>query len=178
MCIKLAHSSFRDREDIFITHLFVTLSLVVCLRWLHHHMLSVTYISRESWVCFYYCASFIKYILSSVRLRLSQFSQLIFHALSGTLCIRFIYSLMMIVRIVVLYLDIIKRNVIQWETLQTSLSIHAECTTNCIGKLYLSLTLLQTSIIQIIHTHGYVFSWQINPCLNTITTCWAQFRSV
>ena len=65
VCVKLAHSSFWDREDIFITHrvinkLEVTLFLIAVIffrgcvpGWLHHHMLSVSLISRES------CFSFI-----------------------------------------------------------------------------------------------------------------------
>ena len=51
------------RGDIFITHLIiliksgvstflivVIISVVVCLRWLYHHTLSVSYISGEIWV--------------------------------------------------------------------------------------------------------------------------------
>ena len=63
VCVKQAHSSSGGREDIFVTH-FVTIiksgvstfpivdifSVVVCLRWLYHHMLSVSYIYLESWV--------------------------------------------------------------------------------------------------------------------------------
>ena len=55
-----------NREDIFIAHLITIiiksevstfpivsyLSMVVCLRWLYHHVLSVSYISQESWVLF------------------------------------------------------------------------------------------------------------------------------
>ena len=67
VCVELAHSSLGDREDIFVTHLIIIViiksevstfpfgvifSMFVCLMWLHHHMLSVSYIFRESWVLF------------------------------------------------------------------------------------------------------------------------------
>ena len=43
--------------SISISHFFSHFSVVVCLRWLHNHMLSVSYISREGRVCvLYYCA--------------------------------------------------------------------------------------------------------------------------
>ena len=58
------NSSLGNREDIFITHLIIIIksevstfpvvifSVVVCLRWLYHHKLSVSIIcmSQESWV--------------------------------------------------------------------------------------------------------------------------------
>ena len=64
MCVKLWHSSLGDWEDILIIHLIVIIKsevssfptvvifyiLVVCLRWLHHHRLSVSYTSQERWV--------------------------------------------------------------------------------------------------------------------------------
>ena len=66
VCVKLSHSSLGHREDVFTTHLIIIIkseassfpkllsyfSVVVCLRWLYHHMLSASYISRESWVLF------------------------------------------------------------------------------------------------------------------------------
>ena len=45
-------------------------SVVVCLRWLYHHVLSVSYISRKNWVCVFYCcaalwcAHILKYIMA------------------------------------------------------------------------------------------------------------------
>ena len=63
VCVKLWHSSLGDWEDILIIHLIVIIksevssfptvvifSVVVCLRWLHHHRLSVSYTSQERWV--------------------------------------------------------------------------------------------------------------------------------
>ena len=64
LCVILFHTGLGDREDIFITHriiiikseisifpIAVIFSVVVCLRWLYHHV-SVSYIFRESWVLF------------------------------------------------------------------------------------------------------------------------------
>ena len=64
-CVNLAHLRTGDREDIFVTHRITIIksevsifpivfifSVVVCPRWLYHQMLSVPYISRESWVLF------------------------------------------------------------------------------------------------------------------------------
>ena len=63
--VKLAHWSLGDQEDIFMTHLNIFIrseayifpllpysSTVVCLKWLYHHMLSISYISRESCALF------------------------------------------------------------------------------------------------------------------------------
>ena len=60
VCFKLSNSSLGDRKDIFITHFIIIIksevstfpivfifSLVVCLSWLYHHMLSVSNISRR-----------------------------------------------------------------------------------------------------------------------------------
>ena len=46
-------SAVQKRPLSLITHslpLLTYFSVVVCLRWLYHHMLSVSYISRKSWV--------------------------------------------------------------------------------------------------------------------------------
>ena len=60
--IIVAHSNLGDREDTFITLRFtvmqsevstfpivVIFSVVVSVKWLYHHMLAVSYLSRESW---------------------------------------------------------------------------------------------------------------------------------
>ena len=148
VCVKQAHSSWGDREDIFLTHLiiinksevpiflvFVILAVAVWLRLLYHHMLLVSYIFRESpvvqmikciiarWLYLFmsilhyfimitmqtYMISkiFVRYILSSVCLRLSRFSQLSCMQYMGLYVFVLIISLMMIVRIRVRYLDII-----------------------------------------------------------------------
>ena len=45
-------------------------SVVVCLRWLYHHVLSVSYMSPKNWVCVFYCcaalwcAHILKYIMA------------------------------------------------------------------------------------------------------------------
>ena len=66
VCVKLAYASLGGREDIPIIHLviiiksevstfpivFIFLSVVMCLRWLYHQMLSASYLSLESWVLF------------------------------------------------------------------------------------------------------------------------------
>ena len=72
--VKLAHSILGDRE-----HIFENSSCYPApnrkyqrfpLCWLYHHMLSVSYISRESWFCFLYyfavlwCTQIIQYIMA------------------------------------------------------------------------------------------------------------------
>ena len=65
VCVKVAHSSIDDHEEILITHLIIIIkseistfpvvvifSVVGCLMWLYHNMLTVSYIPRESLV---YC---------------------------------------------------------------------------------------------------------------------------
>ena len=83
----------------------------MCLRWLPLHVLSVSCKSRESRVCFLLLCIF--YWVHSVERasKIKSILSIIFQALNGTLCIRFIHSLMMIVRIGVLYLNIIKSEV-------------------------------------------------------------------
>ena len=61
--VKLPHLSLGNREDIFITHLIIISevsvfpTVVIFIRgcvhgWLYYHMLSVSYIFRESLFCF------------------------------------------------------------------------------------------------------------------------------
>ena len=65
ICVQLTHLILGDREDIFVIYfivinsnvstfsIVVTISGVVCLSWLYHHILSVvSYLSREIWVLF------------------------------------------------------------------------------------------------------------------------------
>ena len=59
LCVKFAHSKLGDREDISITYIIIIIkeistfpllsyfSMVVCMRWLYQHLLSISYISRE-----------------------------------------------------------------------------------------------------------------------------------
>ena len=124
-------------------------SVVVCLKWLYHHMRSVSYISHDSWAVFYCCAVLwcvqmimsilwtdsriclfahyttslsslcrrirkysistilVKYNLSSVYLRLRQFSWLSFMQYMELFVLGLPISLIMIVRINVLYINII-----------------------------------------------------------------------
>ena len=47
LCVKLAHSSLRDRENTFITHLIIKSDLSI---FLFVYMVTVSFISQESWV--------------------------------------------------------------------------------------------------------------------------------
>ena len=40
-----------NRKLVSTFNLVVKFSVFVCLRWMYHHMLSASYISRESWCC-------------------------------------------------------------------------------------------------------------------------------
>ena len=129
--------------------------MIVCLRWLCHHMMSVSNTSRESWILFlviilcslmmysnnrihcdpkgrirlfaFYTASLsplckrmwkygsfkmlVRYILSSLCLRLGQFSQLPFMQYMGLCVFSLLIFLLTNVRICVPYLTIIKSKV-------------------------------------------------------------------
>ena len=71
ICVQLAHSNLGDREDIFITHFIIIIkseistlpivvifSVVVCLRWSYHHMLSVIHIYIYICINFMRCMYF------------------------------------------------------------------------------------------------------------------------
>ena len=71
VCVELAHWNLGDRENIFITHLIITIksevsifpivvifSVVVCLKLLYHHILSASYthLGTAGFCFFYYSA--------------------------------------------------------------------------------------------------------------------------
>ena len=91
VCVELVHSSLADREDIFITYLIIIIKsgvsifpivvtlcrcCGVCLKWLYHHMLSIsyTYVYIESHIYIYiyiyinravlWCVQIMEYIMS------------------------------------------------------------------------------------------------------------------
>ena len=120
--IKLAHSSLGYWEYIFITHLVIFIqsevstfpiiiifSMDVCLQWLYHNMLLISYISQECWVLFLLlqcslmmCTNnrvLVKYILVNVCTKLSQFSQLSSMQYMGLCIFSLLISLLVFVRI-------------------------------------------------------------------------------
>ena len=75
VCVKLAHASLGDREDIFITLLIIIMSLshcghifsmVVYLRWLYHHMLLVSYILGKLGFVYFVTVQFTMYANNQV----------------------------------------------------------------------------------------------------------------
>ena len=95
VCAKLAHSSLVGGEDILTTHfIIITKSdvftfpllsyffVVVCLKWLCHHILTVSYISRESWIL---CLLLLCSLMMCANKRIHYDSMVVFVCLHITL---------------------------------------------------------------------------------------------
>ena len=94
MCYT-GHWTLGGREDISITHLIIIIksevstfpivvifSVAVCLMWLYHHMPSVSYISRESWV---FCLSLLCSLMMCAKDEVHYDPMVVFDCLHVTL---------------------------------------------------------------------------------------------